>query len=119
MKEKYKNIIIIVLLLVIIYLLLTYPKACKKKKLVYYFYKQSCPFCKDVSNEWDFVEKSFSGTNVLCKKIDISDSTNMEISQKFNVNAVPTIIKVDENDIQHKFIGTRKSADIIEWINSS
>jgi hypothetical protein len=86
------------------------------KHHVYYFFMPSCGYCNQFNPEWDiFVQKMKGDSSVALHKIDISDPSNAEQTDKFSVSGVPDIRLVSEKK-EHKYGGERKADALLEAV---
>ena len=102
----------IVFLLLLIYYLWNQSNEIK----MYYFYKPDCKYCKEMTEDWNHVEKKLCGSGILYKKFDITDPRFKKIKYNFNVKTVPHIVKINKNGTRNIFDGKRKCDDIISWV---
>lgn len=101
--------IVFFVILLLIYIL--WRNICKP---VYLFYRDSCPYCVKIKPEWKRFEMNCMISMILPIRIDMTDPNNQELVSKFNINSVPTIIKV-ENNIPFKYNGNRTAQDLYKW----
>ena len=76
--------------------------ASNNKFTVEYYYMDNCGYCITFNPEWDiFVSKNNSSSNYDTISYNIADSSiGTSRATKFNINATPTIIITDKNDIK-------------------
>lgn len=78
-------------------------------KTILKFYSPTCGPCKVVSRNLEQIE----GAEI--KSIDVTDSTNKELLDKYNIITVPTIIILGEDgEVQSKFKGIVTADEIKE-----
>jgi hypothetical protein len=104
------------LAIIIILLLLAYMVKQAMSKPVYWFHRKSCPYCVMMEDEWS----KFCGMTTLSLikpiAIDISNPKNAELSAKYNVQSVPTLIKVGASPYDADvYNGPRTAVDIYSW----
>ena len=76
------------------------------------FYADWCNPCKALAPTLDKVVKE---NNIVLNKINIEDDTD-DLSMKYNVRNIPTVVVVDENDNEVKrFTGTKSESDLKEF----
>lgn len=83
---------------------------------VYWFWRPSCGYCTAMQSEWEKLEES--GVKTLVR-VNVEDSldTNRHLAEKYQVQAVPTIIKVI-NGTPEKYEGDRTADAMKVWIES-
>ena len=108
-----KTYCIIVVLLIIIYCL--WNQANEKCK-IYLFYKPDCDKCKDLKLDWEKIENKLKSTTINPIRINISEPENIKLKKNFNIEKVPSVVKVFNNGIRNVFKGTNNYDDIMEWI---
>ena len=80
------------------------------KKLVW-FYADWCGHCKKMKSGWDTASDKFKDVMV---KIDLGDSKDAEqqkISKKYNIDGFPTILLLDNGEIEKTYEGGRNAKD--------
>ena len=115
-KTKKKKIVGFVFLLVfaIIYYLY-YDNISSSKCILYYFYRPGCGYC-DMFNPIWFELTSIVSDKIQCKKINTADAVNRKLTDNFNIDGVPTLIKVYPNGIRSTFVGDRNIDSIKVWL---
>jgi hypothetical protein len=104
--------IIVVLLIVIYYLWNQTNETCK----IYLFYKPDCDKCKDLKLDWAKIENKLKNTTLSPIQINISEPENIKLKKNFNIEKVPSVVKVFNNGIRIVFNGNNNYNDIMEWI---
>ena len=61
--------------------------------MIYKFYSPTCGPCK-------VLERNLQKTNLEYQSIDITDESNEELIEKYNIQSIPVLLKVDENGIE-------------------
>lgn len=61
--------------------------------MIYKFYSPTCGPCK-------VLERNLQKTNLEYQSIDITDDANEELIEKYNIQSIPVLLKVDENGIE-------------------
>jgi thiol-disulfide isomerase/thioredoxin len=103
----------IVILVVFIYYLWN-NNNCKTR--VYWMHKPKCPYCIKMKDSWNSVEKHYANSPIVTARA--IDTTNKQhISDNFNVNGVPHIVKVLPSGMRYKYNGDRSTSDIIKFID--
>ena len=104
--------IIVVLLIIIYYLWNQTSEKCK----IYLFYKPDCTKCKDLNIDWAKIENKLKNTTISPIQINISEPENIKLKKNFNIEKVPSLVKVFNNGIRNVFNGNNNYNDIMEWI---
>ena len=104
--------IIVVLLIIIYYLWNQTNETCK----IYLFYKPDCTKCKDLNIDWEKIENKLKNTTISPIRINISEPENIKLKKNFNIEKVPSLVKVFNNGIRNVFNGNNNYNDIMEWI---
>ena len=82
---------------------------------VYDFYADWCSPCKSLA---PILEKVTTERNIEVNKINIEEDTD-DLSIKYNIRNIPTVVVVDDNDIEVKrFTGTKTEHDLREFFNN-
>jgi len=106
------SIVIAVIVIILLYIL--WKKYGVK---VYRFHRPTCPYCVQTQKAWDEFKWKSVGEFAWCCDVDVSDKGSAELSKKFNVKSVPTIIAVKENKI-YQYQGDRSCEDLVQWVSS-
>ena len=88
------------------------------KKLVW-FYADWCGHCKSMKTEWDTASSKVDGKMVKINLGDSKDSKVEEISKKYNIQGFPTILLLDNGEIQETYEGERKASDFESFVNDN
>ena len=92
--------------------------ASSNKFTVEYYYMDNCGYCITFNPEWDiFVSNTKSSNYYNTISYNIADSsTGTSRATKFNIDATPTIIITDKNDIKiATFSNDRNSKTLIKF----
>ena len=84
------------------------------KELIY-FYWDKCGHCKQFNPEWEKFEKTYNGPVKLNKKE--MNEAGPEL-KKYNVNAFPTIIIIDETGDYKQYDGPRTSEGLLQYFSN-
>lgn len=103
------SIVVIMLLLFLIWFIWR----CLSKP-VYWFYRDSCPHCINMKTEWNKFESQCWCSMIQPIKINIADPANQSIADRYNIQSVPTIIKI-ESGVAFEYKGNRTYNDIYKW----
>lgn len=115
-----QDIIVGLIILVIIYI--TFSCACshynsyltnKSNVKIMLFHRPDCGFCKRLEPEWNKFEGMAS--DIIIEKINIYE--NPDMTNKFNINGVPTIIAM-KNDQRYDYDGDRSAESILAFAKS-
>lgn len=78
------------------------------------FYADWCNPCKALAPNLD---KIISEKNLKLEKINIEEDT-ADLSLKYNVRNIPTVVVIDDNDTEVKrFSGMKQESDLREFFN--
>jgi thiol-disulfide isomerase/thioredoxin len=81
---------------------------------VYWFYRPGCPHCDNMKGEWSKMKKSLpSKYNVI--DVNTSLPENQKLSQQYNVQGVPHIVKVSASG-QSVYNGKRTASEMKQWV---
>ena len=83
---------------------------------IYYFYSDSCKYCKIVEPEFNKAQAIIGNMGYKYHTIDILKEENMKLCKALSIKTVPTIMKVNFDNNVYKYLGNRKTDDIIKWI---
>ena len=78
------------------------------------FWAEWCGPCKALTPVIDDLAKEFDG-KVKVGKVDTD--ANREISVRFSISAIPTVIVFKDGDIVEKFVGLRGKKDYANTLN--
>lgn len=129
--ENNRFVVLLVLLVVVVFL-------CSMKKknrenfesgslehnpstefMIVFFKMEGCGHCKNFAPTWDKVSSKMNNKKVngkTCKMVTV-DSSNSELTSKYNVSGFPTIMKVSGNNAK-EYEGDRSEEDVVKFINS-
>ena len=81
---------------------------------VYWFHRPGCPHCVNMKDAWYNLKQQMPNHNLV--SIDTSLPQNQALANKFGVNGVPHIVKVDSNGNKSVYKGNRSTADMKQWV---
>ncbi len=81
------------------------------KSSLLFFYSNKCSHCINFKSEWEKIKREINLTE------DINCDINPEICNKYNIDAYPSIIKVNFFGISTEYRGKRIPEDIIKFYN--
>jgi protein-disulfide isomerase len=82
---------------------------------VYFFHNPRCPHCIAMYNEWNEFKRMCKISLIQPIEIDTTLSQNIELSDKYNIDSVPKIIKiVGGQPIEYN--GARLAYNIYNWV---
>ncbi len=81
------------------------------KSSLLFFYSNKCSHCINFKPQWEEIKREISLTE------DINCDINPEICNNYNINAYPSIIKVNFFGIPIEYQGKRVPEDIIKFYN--
>jgi thioredoxin 1 len=83
---------------------------------LYDFYTEYCQPCKQLSPIIDTLKKEFEGNeNVEIIKVNVD--VEPELSTKYNIRSVPTLIYLKDDEIVHRSTGLVNKQTILNKIN--
>ena len=83
------------------------------KKVLIDFYADWCGPCKMMSPVIDKIAEE-QGDNVKVGKINVDE--NQDLAMEYNVMTIPTIMIINDGEIQKTFIGVTDKNEIIEGL---
>jgi len=106
--------IISVGLAILILLILIIRCHCVK---VYRFYRPTCSYCVSSQAEWDSFKTSclFKMIRPIDVNLDSGSESDILLSNKFKVETVPTVIKVDTDGYSEVYNGERTAVAYMAW----
>ena len=104
-----KNYIVALIAASIILLIWRYM--CKP---VYWFFRESCPYCIQMKDEWVQFKYMTTISMILPIDIDITTLDGQAMSKIYGVSSVPTLIKIDDGR-PSIYDGDRNALDIYLW----
>ncbi len=79
------------------------------------FYSDMCSPCKMLMKDLEEMAPSLNGVEI--KKLNIMD--NYELTEKYNIRSVPTLIILKGNDESAIYTGYRGKADLQKFLSES
>lgn len=70
-----------------------------------------CGPCKTLSATLENIDSS-----VPIEEVDIE--TNTELTQKYKIRGVPTLVMIDDDTELKRFVGLKNKTDLENWINN-
>lgn len=112
----------IIIILILLYIIFEFnqlePFVNKKNKtIVYWFYRPGCPHCDNMKHAWQMLKHEVSPKYIL-KEINTSLPRNQHLANKYDVEGVPHIVKVNYKG-HVVYSGDRSTEDMKKWINSA
>ncbi len=95
--------------LVLLVLLLIYLYCCMTT--IIWFYSPNCGYCRQMHADWDKFEE-MCPRYIMLKKVNID--TNREMARNFQVDGVPHIVKVRNNN-RIVYDGDRSCEDLLKF----
>jgi thioredoxin 1 len=86
-----------------------------EKVSILYFSASWCGPCKILKPVMEEISKEMSD-NIDINYVDIND--NMELSGKYEIMSVPTLLFVKEGEIKNKIVGLQPKTNIVHAINN-
>ena len=87
-----------------------------EKPVLVDFWAEWCGPCKALSPVIDELAKEYNG-KVKVGKVDTD--ANREISVRFSISAIPTVILFKNGQVAQKFVGLRQERDFKEALDAS
>lgn len=72
------------------------------------FFSKTCGPCKVLS-------KNLREANIDVEEVDIQE--NQELAMKYNIRSVPTLIKVEGDQVLDRFTGIMNATQLKDWCN--
>jgi len=91
-------------------------KQSYKKPVIVDFWAPWCRPCHSLAHELYKVIKFFKG-KVLLVKINVDE--NIEISNRYNVLSIPTIMIFQDGKVKDYLVGLHPKEEIIKWIEKN
>ena len=79
------------------------------------FYSEFCMPCKMLAKDLDTICKDHP--RIKIEKLDIND--NYDLTLKYNIMSVPTLVVLKNNEIKNSYIGYKGIEDLKKFINES
>ena len=84
---------------------------------VMWFYNPGCHHCKKMKDSWFSLKDSGLPSNYRLHEIDTSQKENKSMCDRYSVNGVPYIIKINSAGITtNVYDGDRSTRDMRKWI---
>ena len=83
-----------------------------ENRVVLDFYSDYCMPCKMLSKDLDEISKDFS--DIKFEKLNIND--NYELTEKYNVMTVPTLVMIKNNEFLASYIGYKGKEDLKRFL---
>lgn len=80
-------------------------------KQIYYFSGQWCQPCQTFGPIMEQI-----GKQIKVNKIDVDYEP--DVQRRFNIQSVPTVILVENEQEVKRFVGSRSYEQVLDWINS-
>jgi glutaredoxin len=81
---------------------------------VYWFHRPGCPHCVNMKGAWESLVRQIPKHNLV--SVNTALPQNKALSNKYGVNGVPHIVKVDAHGNQSVYKGNRTTADMKNWV---
>ena len=84
------------------------------KPTLLYFYASWCGACKTFSPVWQDIV-SLYGDKYNCIKVDVDDSKNDDVANKFNIRVIPQVYIYDEEfSVKRKLVLMRDMSGVLD-----
>lgn len=84
------------------------------ERLVLDFYSDSCMPCKMLSKDLEEISKDF--LDIKFEKLNITE--NYELTEKYNIMSVPTLVMIKNNQILASYIGYKGKEDLKRFLEN-
>jgi len=84
------------------------------ERVVLDFYSESCMPCKMLSKDLEEISKEYS--DIKFEKLNISE--NYELTEKYNIMSVPTLVMIKNNQILASYIGYKGKEDLKRFLEN-
>src|SRR5881396_3173499 len=75
------------------------------------FWAEWCMPCRMLTPTMEKIDKDYSGKVKVCK---VYTDSNRDISMKYGISAIPTVILFKKGEVAQKFVGLRQERDFKE-----
>lgn len=83
----------------------------------YCFHASWCHNCPQVWKAFQELQKEMESDNFKFTDLDVEDDLGVELSEKYQVRNVPTILVVKNDRVIERIVGTRSKEQIKEVLN--
>lgn len=84
---------------------------------IYCFHASWCHSCPQVWKAFKELQEEMESENFKFADLDVEDDLGVELSAKYKVRNVPTILVVKNNRVIERIVGTRSKEQIKEVLN--
>ncbi len=99
---------------VILFILYVWFRCCCT--VVYRFYRPSCPYCVKSQAEWDKFKSDCMFKKIRPVDVNLDVPSDAQFARNFDVDGVPTIIKVSPDGNAEKYEGERTATAYMHWV---
>lgn len=86
-----------------------------KEPVLVDFWAEWCMPCRMLAPTIDKIAKDYNG-KVKVGKLDTD--ANRDVSMKYGISAIPTVLLFQDGQVKQKFVGLRKEADFKEALDT-
>jgi thiol-disulfide isomerase/thioredoxin len=95
----------------------SYFGGSENQTFVYWFHTPNCGHCRRMEGDWNKLKNLLKEyPNIKLTKIDVSKPENQQMSQDYEVEGVPHIVK-EKNGKRDVYSGNRSAQDLFKWIS--
>lgn len=88
-----------------------------ERVVIYCFHSSWCHACPQVRKAFQELQKEMESDNFKFTDLDVEDDLGVELSSKYQVRNVPTILVVKNARVIERIVGTRSKEQIKEVLN--
>jgi thiol-disulfide isomerase/thioredoxin len=88
------------------------------KKIFVLFYNNNCSHCKELKPAWDKVESAHDDKMTSIDLTNSSDKNVEELSKKFNINAYPTMLVIENGKVSDTYNGGRTEDELTNYVKN-
>ena len=96
----------------------TLEEDIKDKKVLALFYNENCGHCKKLKPIWDKAEAKMGDKMVAIDVTNSSDPSVQAITSKYNINAYPTMLVLDNGEKSDEYKGERNMDALVAYVKS-
>ena len=89
-----------------------------QKKIFVLFYNKNCSHCQELKPAWDKIEAAHGDTMTSVDLTNNSDTNVEAISKKFNINAFPTMLVIENGKVSDTYNGGRTEDELTNYVKN-
>jgi thioredoxin-like negative regulator of GroEL len=117
-KEEKTGLLAIVIVLILYYAVNFLAYGINRNHLIYRFYRPTCGACRASQSEWDQFKARYKANHIKVMDVNMdnmADMSTMKLARQFNIQAVPTVVAVDDMGNYHIYNGVRTYDNYRRW----